>query len=313
MVEQRSGAEISFIKKALLDYPAVADREHRDFAVWSALPGMGDQHVGEQRKVITGHERPVETQVLYAVGRTPAQVLLTHRFDAAACGIATVRQRARFDADHVFGPVLLAGGAELSGQPQCREVGRDFGGRGLGFAHGFGRASSPKSASTRSYQASSSSAPQATQSSSLMAWRQSMKGAASGPTGCLSCIVSPETISTMLSATSDAGVGFCSELLNNAAMRFWPGYEEPSESVLMRVAIDVSMMPGSTIATRISNGRTSWARHSDSASSAYFDAAYGPMGEPARRPDMEVTLTMQPLRLCRIDGRTALMHRTAPR
>src|SRR6056297_694734 len=129
MVEQRSGAEISFIKKALLDYPAVADREHRDFAVWSALPGMGDQHVGEQRKVITGHERPVETQVLYAVGRTPAQVLLTHRFDAAALGIATVRQRARFDADHVFGPVLLAGGAEFSGQPQQREVGGHLGSR----------------------------------------------------------------------------------------------------------------------------------------------------------------------------------------
>src|SRR5207249_4945078 len=80
-----------------------------------------------------------------------------------------------------------------------------------------------------------------------------------------------------------------------------------------RLAIAVSMMPGSTIATRTLNGFTSCANDSLSASNANFDAVYGAMGELAMRPATDATLMMQPLWRARIGGSTAWMQRIAPK
>ena len=62
----------------------------------------------------------------------------------------------------------------------------------------------------------------------------------------------------------------------------------------MRLAIGVSMMPGSTIATRTLKGFISWASDSLSASSANFEAVYGAKGEQAMRPATDAILMMQP-------------------
>ena len=72
-----------------------------------------------------------------------------------------------------------------------------------------------------------------------------------------------------------------------------------------RLAIAVSMIPGSTIATRTLNGFASCANDSLSASNANFDAVYGAMGELAMRPATDATLMIQPLRRWRIVGSTA--------
>src|SRR5207245_5547203 len=91
--------------------------------------------------------------------------------------------------------------------------------RRQGRCHALGRASIPKSALTRSYQASSSSAPQATHSSWLIALREPRYGMASGPTGCRSCHVTLTAISSTFSATTVGGTGFVSALLKSAATR----------------------------------------------------------------------------------------------
>ena len=92
--------------------------------------------------------------------------------------------------------------------------------------HAGGRASSPKSALTRSYHESSSRVPQPIHASSLIAWRQARNGRASGPTGCRSYQVSPAATSRILSATRDAGVGVLSAAVKSAALRRCCGYEE---------------------------------------------------------------------------------------
>src|SRR5262249_36137956 len=71
-----------------------------------------------------------------------------------------------------------------------------------------GRALRPKSRSTRSYQASSSSAFHSIHSSSVMLLRQARKPSASGPTGCRSGTAGFWTISRIFSATTVGGVGF---------------------------------------------------------------------------------------------------------
>ena len=63
----------------------------------------------------------------------------------------------------------------------------------------------------------------------------------------------------------------------------------------MFLAICVSMIPGSTMATRMLNALPSWARHSLSASSANLDAVYAAIGATATCPATEATLMMHPL------------------
>ena len=86
-----------------------------------------------------------------------------------------------------------------------------------------------------------------------------------------------------------------------------------ARAVPMFLAICVSMIPGSTMATRMLNALTSWARHSLSASSANLDAVYAAIGDVATWPATEATLMMHPLRRCLIAGRTAWQQRMTPK
>src|SRR5438034_8988323 len=74
----------------------------------------------------------------------------------------------------------------------------------------------------------------------------------------------------------------------------------------------VYVAPGSTITTRIPNGRTSPRRESLSASRATFHAQYAPRSGTENRPATELTLTMHPPRCRRIVGRTARHIAIAP-
>ncbi len=74
----------------------------------------------------------------------------------------------------------------------------------------------------------------------------------------------------------------------------------------------VYVVPGSTITTRIPNGRTSPRRESLSASRANFDAQYAPSRGTETRPATELTFTMCPPPWRRIVGRTARHIAIAP-
>ena len=106
--------------------------------------------------------------------------------------------------------------------------------------------------------------------------------------------------------------GDLSAVVNRAAMRRCWEYGVGAPGVPMFLAICVSMIPGSTMATRTLNALPSWARHSLSASSANLEAVYAAIGATATCPATEATLMMHPLRRCLIAGRTAWQHRITP-
>lgn len=70
-------------------------------------------------------------------------------------------------------------------------------------------------------------------------------------------------------------------------------------------AIRVSIIPGSTIATRTPNAFISCAKTSLIASRADFEAAYGAMGATLILPATELTLTIVPWPRERMPGATA--------
>jgi hypothetical protein len=168
-------------------------------------------------------------------------------------------------------------------------------------------------AAIRRSNVSSSAECRSIQSSSDIDLRHVISGSASGPTGCLSCHVAFFATSSTFAATTFGDMGACARLLaNKVAIRARCGYSEGS-FFPMRCAIAVSMMPGSTNATRTPNGFISHARPSDNASSAHFEAQYGVAGGWQNVPATELMLMIVPLRRFRIDVMTALMHRSAPK
>src|SRR5581483_1144142 len=161
------------------------------------------------------------------------------------------------------------------------------------------------STAIRRLNVSSSAEWRSTQSSSDIAFRHVISGSASGPTGYLSCHIPFFAISSTFAATTFGDTGASARLLaNQAAIRARCGYSEGALST-MRRAIAVSMMPGSTNATRTPNVFISHASPSDKASSAHFEAQYAVAGGWQKVPATELMLMIVPLRRSRIDVTTA--------
>src|ERR1700716_1874124 len=118
----------------------------------------------------------------------------------------------------------------------------------------------------------------------------------------------------MTSATSNGSVAFGMPVAYIwSILRYWSPYAPEllgTSTFLAKMADFVT--PGSMIATRIPNGATSRASSSLAPSSAHFDATYGACAMAPNRPTTDVTLTMQPVALARIEGSTACVQRTAP-
>src|ERR1700722_14148472 len=111
--------------------------------------------------------------------------------------------------------------------------------------------------------------------------------------------------SRILSATSDGCAGVFSELLKSAANLSLCRYGDVVSLTVMRRAIAVSMIPGSTSATRTLKVFISPASPSVSASSAHFVAQYDVSGAQDIFPATELMLMMHPLLRSRICATTA--------
>src|SRR5262249_22767693 len=157
----------------------------------------------------------------------------------------------------------------------------------------------------RVHQVSSSAEYKATHSSSVKVLRHCRKASAPDPTGWRTCQLPLSATSRIFFATSEGGTGFfCSVASKIAAIRAYCGYDEEPGATSRRCAIPVSVMPGSTTATRTLNIFISPASPSLSASNAHLLAIYGVRGELLMRPATELTLMMHPLRRCRMYGTT---------